>query len=82
MAEGYVLRCEVCGAQDSYVVGLKIDGKSIPFPSHFVFAWRGKDEPHGICNLCFAARRFPGFTSDEIEYFREQFSNQEEFPED
>ena len=43
-------------------------------PKQFVFAYRDRDKPVGLCNVCFHASRFDGFTSDEIAYFREEFT--------
>ncbi len=43
-------------------------------PSRIVFAHRESGQPLGLCECCFAARSFDGFTADEISYFEEEFT--------
>ena len=50
------------------------------FPHNFVFAYREAGKPLGLCNVCFEARRFDGFTADEIAYFQEEFTKPDEAP--
>ena len=70
-----VYECHVCGAPaDTHVAGYRIAGVDVMLPHRFVFAYRERDKPIGICNRCFDARRFDGFTRDEIAYFHEEFA--------
>jgi hypothetical protein len=74
-------RCSVCGSlADTAVVGYEIDGIWVALPQLFVFAYRQAGKPLGLCNLCFEARRFDGFTPAEIAYFQEEFAKPNETP--
>ena len=65
--------CRICGATPATEVAESADGMVLT-PSRFVFAYREPDRPLGLCDFCFAARRFDGFTVDEIAYFEEEFA--------
>ncbi|HKP04721.1 MAG TPA: hypothetical protein VJU77_15315 [Chthoniobacterales bacterium] len=81
MSSAKIHRCHVCGAQPStHVVELEVDGKRFKSPQHFVFAYREPHKPLGLCNLCFEAGRFDGFSVEEIAYFHEEFVKQDESP--
>jgi hypothetical protein len=73
--------CHVCGAlADPLIVAVQVGSLEVTFPHHFVFAYREAGKPLGLCNVCFAARRFDGFTADEIAFFQEEFSKLHDTP--
>ena len=70
-----VYECYVCGAPaDTHIAGYRIAGVDLMLPRRFVFAYRDRDKRLGLCNQCFGANRFDGFTPVEIAYFREEFA--------
>ena len=67
--------CHVCSAPaDTHIAGYRIAGVDLMLPHRFVFAYRDRRKRLGLCNRCFEAQRFDGFTPDEIAYFREEFA--------
>jgi hypothetical protein len=49
-------------------------------PKRFVYAYREKNKPLGLCDVCFGAGRFDGFTTEEVAYFREAFAGADATP--
>ena len=67
--------CHICSAPaDTHIAGYRIAGVDLMLPHRFVFVYRDLGKRLGLCNRCFDAQRFDGFTPDEIAYFREEFA--------
>ncbi len=68
--------CHSCGrAPGPYHVDIAIDGQLIgSSPCAWVYAPREGGVQVGICDQCFSAGCFDGFSPDEVEHFREQFA--------
>ena len=66
--------CAVCGRSSGAIVAFEKDdgGMIYSSPSRFVYAYRDH-RPHGLCDQCFAQGRFERFSPAEIQYFRENF---------
>lgn len=47
-------------------------------PSQWVYCYRERGIPLGLCDQCFHHGLFDGFTPDEIAYFQERFERLEE----
>ena len=72
---GPIYECHVCRAPgDTHIAGYRVAGVDLMLPNRFVYAYRDRGKPLGICNICFEAGRFDGFTADEIAYFRHEFA--------
>ena len=68
--------CVSCGRYSTSILGIEHEGELVySAPSHMVYCYRDW-KPHGLCADCFRAGSLDGFTATEIEYFRENFSNQ------
>ena len=65
--------CRICGARPPVAIIETADGEVLT-PSRFHFVYRERDRPLGLCDFCFVARRFDGFTAAEIVYFEEEFT--------
>jgi hypothetical protein len=65
--------CRICGARPPVAIVETAAGVVLT-PSRFHFVYREEDRPLGLCDFCFAARHFDGFTVDEIAYFEEEFT--------
>ncbi len=72
-------RCQSCGRSPSGVfMEIECDGEvAYASPSRLVYCYRG-GRPFGLCDQCFHANRFDGFTPFEIAYFRESFKQSDE----
>ena len=68
--------CHSCGrAPGPYHVDIAIDGQVIgSSPCAWVYANREGGERVGMCDQCFSAGCLDGLSSDEIEYFHEEFA--------
>lgn len=47
-------------------------------PTQWVYCYRERDKPLGLCDQCFGLGRLDGFTPDEIAFFREGFEQTDE----
>jgi hypothetical protein len=76
-----IYECSVCGAPgDTHIAGYRIAGVDLMLPKRFVFAYRECGKPLGLCDVCFDAGRFDGFTADEVSFFREEFAKSDATP--
>jgi hypothetical protein len=76
-----IYECSVCGAPgDTHIAGYRIAGVDLMLPRCFVYVYRESSKPIGLCDICFDAGRFDGFTADEIAFFREQFAERDATP--
>ena len=67
--------CAVCGRSSGNTHIQIEDAGEIAYssPTRWVYCYRERDKPLGLCDQCFDLGRFDGFTPDEIAYFRESF---------
>jgi len=73
-------RCAICGRSSGTAhVVFKVAGEvTYSSPTRWVYCYRERDKPLGLCDQCFRFGRFDGFTPDEIAYFREKFDQTDE----
>jgi hypothetical protein len=76
-----VICCKECGAPaDTHIAGFRVNDVDLMLPRGFAYVYRERGKPLALCNLCFEAEQFDGFTTAEIAFFREVFAQQDATP--
>jgi hypothetical protein len=72
--------CLSCGrSSEITMTEIRIAGEVVySSPTRWVYCYRERDQPFGLCDQCFSLGRFDGFTPGEIAYFRENFAQNDE----
>lgn len=71
--------CRACGrSSGTSMIQIEIAGQvTYTSPTRWIYCYRERGKPLGLCDQCFHLGRFDGFTPEEIAYFREGFERED-----